>query len=652
LDIKVGPLTGIDWSKLANMARVDPYLVWFDVSEMAGVPGKPFPVVVELKAPLTPAGAAYLQKFDVHVAEHYSRWQGRYISAHCLSEAGLHFLGLAAAGGSDPWVRRFELSLGLGNADAGILASRRAERRHDAKKVMGNLVGFVDYGCAFARRSFRYVGGKKSRVAALWDQQHEPALAPLVGRKLDWNPCDEFGYGVDVTGGAINDYMSDFISGADVDEETCYRGSEYEAIQRHITHGTHIMDVATGRPNPLMRHQPSKAGDAHDAAIVFVQLPRYVGGAQVSGLLRAQVLDALHYIAERMDDTGKGVINLSYGAYCGPHDGSSILECAMDELLGRFVSDGVSRLHLVVPAGNAVDQDTHAQVLLGTGQRETIGLETLPDDPSESFCELWIPDGARVRVRVTPPGGANSGWVEIGEARKLIRDGVPIAAIVAAEAVCQGEHGSMVLIAMAPTTLLHERVAAPYGEWQVEFENAGSQSVLVNGWCERSDPVFGTEGGPRQMCFTTHVERTGTLNGIAHGYLPLVVGGYLLHADDAMIDEGPVARYSGTGPGRDQSGRNRHPPDANGRTKSGPEVLAPSDVGFGDEGIDAGAVLSDDSVRLAGTSVAAAYVTRTIIENGFAVPDFRAPNFPIPGPPGVPQHPDDRLCLPRLPNGI
>jgi len=307
----------------------------------------------------------------------------------------------------------------------------------------------------------------------------------------------------------------------------------------------------------------------------------------------------------------------------------------------------------VIPSGNALDRAIHAQFLLATGRRETLAFETFPDDPSDSFIEIWVADAASIRVRVTPPGSAPSddGWVGIGETKKLVRDGQSMAVLCFANGVCQGQSGRMVLLAMAPTVLNTRRQAAPYGDWQIEVENLGAGPVTVDAWCERDDPAFGTEGGPRQTRFTNRIEPTGTLNSIAHGRESIVVGGYALDCEAGEGNAGPIARYSGTGPGRGLPGRQRNPDSAGAKGKDGPEVLAPSECGPDASGISAAAVLSGETVQMSGTSVAAAYATRMIIDAGFAIPGSRAAPPPSPAPVhrDEPAHPDDGLNVVRWP---
>jgi hypothetical protein len=516
------------------------------------------------------------------------------------------------------------------------------------------LVGFVDYGCAFANRQF-WSNSDELRIAALWDQQDNDRPAPPASRRpLGWTKEIRFGYGRVVRKSELAAYVAQFRSKqGSVDEATCYSYAQYEPVLRAATHGTHIMDVATGHPDPL-RHLAGKspADSPHEAAIAFVQLPRYRGGAQVAGLLKAQLLDAVHFIAGLRAHGQRAIVNASYGSYCGPHDGSSILELALDELIGKSVDSGREpRLSVVIPAGNASELGCHAQVLIGSLQRQSIAWSNVPDDPSDSFAEIWIPAGASARVRVTPPGleSVQSQWVEASRALRLQKNGQTIAMLIHAARPCQSLDGSLVLFATRSTSGSR---SAPYGSWRIEIENTGSGPVVIDAWCERDDPVFGTEGGPRQARFESHVERTGTLNSIAHGRRTIVVGGCDVSSGASSRLPGKVSSVSSSGPGRGRGARQRHAPVKREPAKNGPEVLAPCDMGLDEPGLPGAAVPSGDQVRLMGTSVAAAAYTRWLLEHPGTkgLPPIKGGKPPRrPAQPGRDPHPDDEELIPRIP---
>lgn len=675
--VGVGRVAAIDWGALGPTARIDPYLAWFDFTASLGTDENPtqVPLILELKKPLASKEILdHLISLGLLVTPHYVNFKypsgsaPQHVTATCVNLERVQKFVHAVATREDKFLVRYEISSGFRNPDAVILegGGQRWEPALDRMPTVGSdVVGFIDYGCAFLHKSF-YDSRKTSRVRHLWNQQVEVATPPPAGerRPLAWKPNGRFACGHEVDAQALTDFGKQYRNAAGVDELACYRDAAYEPIRRYATHGTHIMDVATGFPDPTLHRR--NQGMQHEAPIIFVQLPRHVSGPQVSGLLRAQLLDAAHYIAGHLDANHKGVINLSYGSNCGPHDGSSILERGLDALIegherkaaGDPDAPRIPHLHVIVPSGNALDRSVHAQLHLRTGDVDTLHWELMPDDPSDSFVEMWVPypqtsavpNPPTIRVRVTPPGSMPSPWIEPGTATRLEIEGATAAMLIGAAVPCQSETGALVLLAVAPTSAGSGRARAAYGEWRIEVENVSHGSLLVNAWCERDDPVFGNEGGPRQARFNSHVERTGTLNSIAHGRKTIVVGGYEAHDFAAGVKEGPVAPMSGTGPGRDLSGRDRHPAVDKAVVASGPQVLSPCLLGLGDDGVAGAAVLSGDQLSLTGTSVSAAYYTRAVIQAHFNVPAPREASLAAPTPfPGRDPHPDDGLSIDRVP---
>ncbi len=664
--IKTGPVTGIDWSTLASMRRTDPYLCWLDVSHFVGAgQGQQVQVLLELVdgCKANEAAAALLKMGLTALPVYTAAPETRYMTA--VASAPMDMKALQGHVDHDERViERYEVSAGVLNPDYSAL-------EHLATGPGENkLAGFIDFGCAFAQRRFMHSTLKKgTRLVALWNQQAEP-YAPPPGRKaLNWQPPAPYGYGLEAKKADLDGYMAQFSASGKlddrIDEETCYRWAGYEAVRQHATHGTHVMDVAVGWPNPV-RHRhtppPSSPPEPDNTPLAFVQLPQRMHGRQIAGLLRAQVLDALRYLESLLANGGQAVFNLSYGGYCGPHDGSSILEGAMDELIARHKDgSGQRRVQIVIPTGNALDQALHAQFRLPTNGSETLHWNTLTDDPSDSFCEIWLPASADIEFTVAPPGhSAAAQPVVKGQAWRLDdANNKAVAAAVFAPAVCQGRSGTMLLLAVAPSVMAARTPCAPAGCWTIVLHNRGSGAVVVDAWCERDQPLFGTEGGPRQAYFSNHVEPTATCNAIAHGYETLAVGGYVMHIEapaakpPSGLVTGPPAAYSGTGPGRGLPGRQRHPQQLGQTPRKAPDLMAPSDDGAGHSGIAASAVLHDESVRLSGTSIAAAAVTRYIVSSNFKEPGhWSAARASAPAcPPGGEDstHPDRCEDIPRLP---
>lgn len=616
-----GLKTGIDWAAPAALDKVDPYLVWFDLSDFAGA------------QPEQGQGLKFLVEWS----------DGSEPGTNCMTptlapDQVAALLDLTAAG----VISRFELAtpvaVGAGpNAGREVDAPPSAAEPPRAPSAQPAIVAFIDYGCAFAHRKFRLhpdrPGEVATRVLALWDQEGQRRARPLPPGQpaLAWQCPADFGYGLETLrdgpadGGALrlNDYIAQFRrADGSVDEERCYALSGHHAATRPSTHGTHLMDIATGWPDPLADPLGPPSPGPHAADIVFVQLPRWVRGRQVGGLLRAHVLDALHYVLSLARPDSRVLVNLSYGAYAGPHDGSSMLEEAIDRLIERHPGG----LQVVVAAGNAFDRSLHARAAIEPGRQACFDWHNLPDDPSDSFVEIWLPaDAAQIEVRVLPPHcNGPSPWLAAGAAAALHRsDGGLVASLVHARHSCQGRTRRMVLLAVAPTQAGMGRPRAPYGHWKIEVHNRGSTAIEVDAWCERDDLGYGAEPWPRQGHFTGNgtsaVEGTRTLSSLAHGRRTVVVG--------ATVGRGPVAAYSSTGPAVGGLGRV-------------PDVLAPAEESAVLPGLAAAATVGTGSVRLNGTSVAAAGVTRYLLDGGRLLPG------PVRGRPG--DHPDDGR-VPRLP---
>ena len=628
----------IDPEEILAWDRVDPYYVWAEVTEYAGMPlqnDKWVPLLVET-ASQTQTAQLMEDLIDAFRGQLSVPWTDRDVQRFTI-----HVEKNVLAGVLVMLKRqsvRWELSLPFGSPNVRTAFNGTNFRPESTKQI----VGFIDYGCAFAHRQFRvWENGKrtlKTRLLALWDQGGDSLTNRRAAIKAGlrppcWEPPGDFGYGAElkrdvdgfagpwevfestpghsatVKGLPINAYLQSFVRNGSIDEAACYAYAGYEAIQTPVTHGTHMMDVAAGYPNPLL--QPDvNPGPAPAQEIVFVQLPRFFSGQQVSGLLRTYVLDAVHYILSCAEKTVPVTINLSYGAYAGPHDGSSILEMALDEVITKRRLEG-GPTDIVIAAGNGGDAQAHASETLPGGEDISLNWRNIPDNPTDQFTEIWFGEeqpSTPCEIRFTLPGMIpdDQAWIKPGQCHHLLRNGEFVAMVIAPKQVCQSIRGRMVLFAVAPTIKSKGRAAAPYGNWVVEIRNPGASPVAIDAWIERDDPVFLSGSGPRQARFQrSDAKSSGTLNSIAHGSETIVVGGYV----------GGALRkpaYSSSGPGRgDQSMRN--PSRAVGEQLQGPEWLAVCEESDALPGIAAAAVMVNERVRLPGTSVAAAVATRYVV---------------------------------------
>jgi len=326
------------------------------------------------------------------------------------------------------------------------------------------------------------------------------------------------------------------------------------------SHGTSVADLAAGSVPPLGRFRrgqstyvplplPPNRGVVSTAPawpLVLVQLPTRTSLDTSGGSLGVHVLDGVHYIINKaasippragglrdnesiIVDTGGGqgsnarpayrhdlIINISYGATAGPHDGTSILERALEEL--TYERDEVTRI--VLAAGNAHGSKTHARLRLSRGERERVFTWHVgADNPHESYLEIWVPahsvggtgssSADDYTLWIRPPGALPVQRLCVGQAVALEVEGsaTPAAAAIFARRVAQGENGTMVLLAVAPTRAplpgakvpaATARRRAPHGAWSITVAfgsgsaSVGSEMVVVHAWTERNDLVYGT----------------------------------------------------------------------------------------------------------------------------------------------------------------
>ena len=190
---------------------------------------------------------------------------------------------------------------------------------------------------------------------------------------------------------------------------------------------------------------------------------------------------------------------------------------------------------IVVSAGNAHGSHTHARLALtrGSSEHKCFTWRVGPDNPTESYLEIWLPDGVLgdkvggrelchdFSLTIQPPGGATPCRVTVGQAFTLVDEkapGKPLAGIVFSQRVAQGTKGTMVLIAARPTARVPINSEVPgiqavHGEWTIEVyfgqaSHATAQGktpdlVVVHAWVERNDKLFGTPRRQQSTVYST-----------------------------------------------------------------------------------------------------------------------------------------------------
>jgi subtilisin family serine protease len=448
------------------------------------------------------------------------------------------------------------------------------------------IVGFVDNGCAFAHPNFmRQDDPDRSRVTRLWDQTTREAPP---GPK--WTPSG-FGYGYELAVGSETLPPVAQRIGDKPYTDLNYRLTELVAgvpTPSEFTHGTHVMDIAAGSGRI--------GGIAPGAELVFVQLPEYAIEENTDQASARHILDGIAYVFARAAEKRRpAVVNVSYNAYTGPHDGTSLLERGLDELLKE------PNRAVVISAGNGGDARCHAGGSLEPRHTKTLSWIIQPDDDTVNFVELWYSDVATVEIVVTTPSGMRSPAVPPGHMVGLGAEGRTGAVIHRAND--PGNHKNQALIAVNPTRRHADlgKARAEAGTWTIELKHVGGPAVDYNAWIERDDRGANPRSEQSRFAWDEsqlrNTEPRFTLGGMCTGQKPIVVGAY-----NAVTKK--VLAYSSRGPTVAADDREK--------PRRRPDVCAPGASDPLNMGILATAARSGNLLRVGGTSMAAPFVTGLI----------------------------------------
>ena len=510
---------------------------------------------------------------------------------------------------------------------------------------LGNCIAVIDFGCPFLNP--RFANKKGARIGAIWDQgsqvrsfdvtNTDPKKARIALKAQSawpWRQPAQFNYGRELPQAAIASmvaFTSKSPAAQNMEETAVYKGIDYliayDDPRRRVwlnTHGAHVLDMAGGTIDPLLPYGEEVTCDAAGSApLVFVQLPTLTAADSAGGSLSAHVLDALRFVldvatpapspkdAKAAGKSGpenpKIVVNLSYGTQAGPHDGSSLIESAMDELLRLRESN----FAIVVAAGNSRQSSCHMRKEVLPGRSALMRLALVPGDTTDTFVEIWYAqeDPARpLQVRVRPPDHDWCEWIGTGE--QIEREDPATSAVnvmlrVDERVPSSGNEPkgakSLILLAMAPTAPPDDvptPLASP-GLWEIEVRMAphvagatpDGNGIVLDAWIERDDP--GDQGGEQTHWLgLSGDDNKNTLNSLATGKYVITAGGFRL-SDASPADYSSTSWEAGAG-------------------FTAPMVMGACEEDSVQRGIRASAVRTHDSFRMNGSSVGAPVVARRV----------------------------------------
>lgn len=481
-----------------------------------------------------------------------------------------------------------------------VAAEQKKDKELDRPSSSKGAIAIIDFGCPFLNEAF--VDGERTRVIGLWDQGSDvPAPQSLFcrGAGWPWQPPAYFNNGRELGPQALNAVLKAARSKRGLEETAVYRGIDYlidyQDARRRVwfaTHGGHLLDVAGGKFDPLAKDSKDAASKAD---LLFVQLPALTASDSAGGSLAAHVLDGVRYAMQVVPADKPLVVSISYGNSAGAHDGQSLLELALDELLLRRQNN----FAIVLAAGNAREAQGHASRIVQKGHSALLRCLLPAGDTTDTFVEIWYPRTALgVQLRARPPSRTWSAWVGIKEEITLLADNPThdVVALLRHDKVVPNGGGAMALLAVAPTAQPDavECSLADAGEWEIEIRldpesKAALPDVPIEAWVERDDAARDTAAGHPRFLDHSPEDELNTLSSLATGKHTLVASGF-------NRSTGSAVRYAS----RAAEGA---PP---------PHVLAACEEDEHDPTIAAAATRSGEVHRINGTSVAAPVLARRL----------------------------------------
>lgn len=443
------------------------------------------------------------------------------------------------------------------------------------------IVGIIDTGIDWTHEDFQDDIGD-TRILSIWDQ----SLTTEAGES---SPSG-FGYGVE--------YDSSDIDGSSL------RHSDSNG------HGTHVAGIAAGDGSATGNGEPAHAyvGMAPDADIIFVKNITSTDALGDS----SQLFDAINYIFQKASALGKpAVINISQGDNLGPHDGSSLLEIGIDNLLstpGRAI---------VKSAGNAGGDKIHASGTVTQDNTVEVPFVVSANDSAEDQISIWYEGTDSISVSIRSPAGASqdtTAFVSVkdnGDGDSLtdsLTNGNDVEIVSSSTNPLNGGRNILIKLESGSAGDIED------GTWHIRLHGDSITFGRFDAWIERGSviPEFGSPFVDDSMTISI----PGTSNKI------ITVGAYTTKnswtdqgGDPHAIsyNEGAIAYFSSLGPTRD------------GRDK--PDICAPGQVigsslsthadadfrkFFSNGGSDDGILEDGVHVVAQGTSMSAPHVTGAV----------------------------------------
>jgi len=240
----------------------------------------------------------------------------------------------------------------------------------------GVIIGFVDTGIDVDHPDFAFPNGT-TKILYVWDQT-TPGRSPTG-----------YDYGFECT-------SSDIQSGKCPEVDT-------------FGHGTHVAGIAASSG----RATGNYSGVAPGASIIFVKSGYAICNGSSWTFDDAHILDGINYILKKAHQLGRrAVISLSLGGNIGGHDGTDILEQALDSV----VKDGTP---VVVAAGNQAQDQIHIRGQLSNQKIVTFNIAAKPQT-NDLQIDIWHSIQDEINATLVSPDDHNYSLQTAGATSTII----------------------------------------------------------------------------------------------------------------------------------------------------------------------------------------------------------------------------------------
>lgn len=265
-------------------------------------------------------------------------------------------------------------------------------------KGAGVIVAVIDSSFDYTHPTFCEFDGNKhsTRILALWDQKAANNLDGRTGNHQDQKNIHVglMPYGVEYTEDEINIALNSPNPFAIVPHTPATLWEK---------HGTHVAAIAGGNGSAggNEKFEGKYVGVAPKAHLIFVSFneEEQLGDS-------ANFVDALCYIVQKAKEKEMPVvINISYGDEFGPHDGTSLLEKAIDMILE------IPGVAIVKSAGNARASCRHTSGKLSRDTESSLMFDVPLNAYEEALFDVWYDGKSRFDVCVENPHHERTAWV-------------------------------------------------------------------------------------------------------------------------------------------------------------------------------------------------------------------------------------------------